>query len=101
MQVLQNVPGLRDLTAILEGQREDLTGRDQDHPEVDRGRRQLQDRQHQVVEQFLALLVEPLDLLLELGYRLPPPRRLRLAVGVARSGLVNHGPPRDESEHWR
>src|SRR5262249_23492554 len=101
MQILQYVPGLGDLTAVLEGQRKDLARGDQDHSEVDRSRRQLQHRQYQIVEQLLALLVEPLDLLLELGHRLPPPRRLRLAVGVAWSRLVRHGPPRDEGEHRR
>jgi len=37
---------LRDLTAILEGQREDLAGGDQHHSEVERGRRDLQDRHY-------------------------------------------------------
>src|SRR5213594_3631998 len=95
------MPGLRDLAAVLERQREDLAGGDQDHAEVERGRRDLQDRQHQVVDELFTLSVEPFGLLLELRHRLPPPGRRRLAVGGAPVVVVHHRPPRDKREHRR
>ena len=45
--------------------------------------------------------MEPFDLLLELGHRLPPPGGRRLAVGGTRGPFVDHRSPRDEGEHGR